>query len=269
MVFEGALVHVDFVSAVEGSFGQPAATEVALAVACAFASAAGTAVLEVPDVTVRLLNLEFCCVAAAASTFLFCAVRGTGVLVLVLVVELEGALVDSPVTSTAEPRRQATRYVEPVATRAMADDPRDFGGVRPACTWSEEARPCKSFDASAVDSQYSTSEIRLSVPDLLANCSWAPSGHPVTLVFVETKGAATTLVNPAPLAADAGTSTLVDGLDAEDASAASGATAAAAKRATTVAGPMPAMANFRVSFLTNTRLSQGEEPPRPDRARGT
>ncbi len=107
MVFGGALVHVDFVRAVVGFFGQPAATEAALAAVCAFASAAETDVLELPEVTVTLLNLALCCVAAAASTFLFSAVSGTGVLVVVLVVELEALLVESPVTSTAEPRRHA------------------------------------------------------------------------------------------------------------------------------------------------------------------
>jgi hypothetical protein len=57
------------------------------------------------------------------------------------------------------------------------------------------------------------------------------------------------------LAADTGTSTLVDGFDAEDVAAA----ADTATMATRVA-PMLAVATIlRVSFLTNTRLSEGEE----------
>lgn len=249
MVFGGALVHVDFVRAVVGFFGQPAATEAALAAVCAFASAAETDVLELPEVTVTLLNLALCCVAAAASTFLFSAVSGTGVLVVVLVVELEALLVESPVTSTAEPRRHTTRYVEPLANRAIAVEPRDFGGLRPGSTWSVDPIPCKSAVASDADSQYNTSETRLRVPELLAKSSWAPSGHPVTLVSVETNGALTTFVKPAAFAADSGTSTLVDGFDVEDASVAGGATTVAAKRATAVAAPMPAMGYFGVSFL--------------------
>ncbi len=100
----GALLHFDFCSAVAGFFGQPAATDVAFATACAFLSAAEPLV---PEEIVTFVNLEFCCTAAVASTCLSCAVSGTGVAVVVLVVELEGGPKDSAVNSSAEPRRQA------------------------------------------------------------------------------------------------------------------------------------------------------------------
>jgi hypothetical protein len=106
MVVAGALLQVGFFSAVAGFFGQPAATEIAFAAACAFASAAGP---PVPEETVTFLNLALCCVAAFASTCFSYAVGGTGVPVVVLVVELEGRSVDSPVSSNAAPRRQAMR----------------------------------------------------------------------------------------------------------------------------------------------------------------
>ncbi len=53
------------------------------------------------------MNLEFCCAAAVASTSFSCAVSGTGVAVVVLVVELEGRPKDSAVNSNAAPRCQA------------------------------------------------------------------------------------------------------------------------------------------------------------------
>src|ERR1700683_3259468 len=104
MVMAGALVHFDFLSSVAGFFGQPAATEVAFAVACAFLSAADP---PVPEDTVTFVNRALCCVAAVASSCLSCAVSGTGVPAVVLVVELEGGLVDRPVSSNPEPRRRA------------------------------------------------------------------------------------------------------------------------------------------------------------------
>jgi hypothetical protein len=80
----------------------------------------------------------------------------------------------------------------------------------------------------------------------------------VTPVFVEVEeGALTTFVNPASLAADTGTSTLVDGFDAEDVAAATGTTTMDPTTATTVATMLAATARFKVSFLTITRLSEG------------
>src|SRR5271163_1507053 len=104
MVMAGALLHFGFFNAVVGFFGHPAATDVLLAVACAFASAAE---LPVPEETVTLVNLAFCCLAAVSSSCLSCAVSGRGVPAVVLVVELEGRLGDSTVSSNASPRRQA------------------------------------------------------------------------------------------------------------------------------------------------------------------
>src|ERR1700733_13493480 len=106
MIVAGALLHFGFWSAVRGFFGQPAATEVAFAAACAFALPAEPLV---PEDTVTLVNFALCCVAAFASTCLSCAVSGTGVPLVVLVVELAGRSVDSPLSSNAEPRRQAMR----------------------------------------------------------------------------------------------------------------------------------------------------------------
>jgi hypothetical protein len=81
----------------------------------------------------------------------------------------------------------------------------------------------------------------------------------VTPVLVDVEGALTTFVNPASLATDTGTSTLVDGFDAEDVAAAAGTTTMGPTTATTVA-PMLALAtSLKVSFLTNTRLSRREE----------
>src|ERR1019366_2065375 len=114
------LLHFVFFSAVAGFFGQPAATDVAFAVACAFASAADP---PVPEETTTFLNLVFCWVAAFASTCCSCAVSGT-VGAVVLVVELAARSVDSPVNSNAVPRRQTIRYVEPEPTRSTAVDPR-------------------------------------------------------------------------------------------------------------------------------------------------
>ena len=57
----------------------------------------------------------------------------------------------------------------------------------------------------------------------------------MTPVFVEVEGALTTLVNPASLAADTATSTLVDGFDSEDVAAAAGTTKTDPATATTVA----------------------------------
>src|ERR1019366_5122354 len=106
MVIAGALLHVGLVSPVAGFFGQPAASEVAFAAACAFASAADT---PVPEETATLLNLAFCWVAAFDSTCLSRAVSGTWIPVVVLVVELKGRSSDRPVSSNAAPRRQPMR----------------------------------------------------------------------------------------------------------------------------------------------------------------
>jgi hypothetical protein len=106
MVIAGALLHFVFFKAVAGLFGHPAATEVAFAVACAFASAA---VPPVPEETTTFSKRPFCCVAAFPSTCWSCAVRGTDVAVVVLVVELEDKSVDRPVSSIAAPWRQTIR----------------------------------------------------------------------------------------------------------------------------------------------------------------
>ena len=87
----------------------------------------------------------------------------------------------------------------------------------------------------------------------------------MTPVLVEVEGALTTLVNPASLAADTETSTWVDGFDAEDVAAAAGTADIGPTTATTVAPMLAATTRFRVSFLTNTRLS-GREENRSDRA---
>ena len=78
----------------------------------------------------------------------------------------------------------------------------------------------------------------------------------MTPVFVEVVGAFTTFVNPAALAAEIGTSTLVDGFDAEDVAAAAGTTKVGPTAATTVAPMLATMTRLRVSFLTNTGLSR-------------
>jgi hypothetical protein len=83
-------------------------------------------------------------------------------------------------------------------------------------------------------------------------------------VLVEVVGASTTFVNPACLAEDTGTSTLVDGFDAEDAAAA-GTREMGPTTATTVAPMLAATARFRVNFLTHTLLSKRRRPPKPDR----
>ena len=73
----------------------------------------------------------------------------------------------------------------------------------------------------------------------------------MTPVFVEVdEGALTTFVNPASLAADTGTSTLVDGFDAEDVAAAAGTTKVDPATATTVA-PMLAATDEIQSQLSH------------------
>ena len=99
----GALLHFGFFSALQDS-SAAAATEVAFAAACAFAFAADP---PVPEETVTLVNLALCCDAAFASTCWSSAVSGTGVPVVVLVVELEGRSSERPVSSNAVPRCQA------------------------------------------------------------------------------------------------------------------------------------------------------------------
>ena len=71
------------------------------------------------------------------------------------------------------------------------------------------------------------------------------------MVEVE-EGALTTFVNPASLAADTGTRTLVDGFDAEDVAAAAGTTKSEPTTATTLAPMLVATARFRVGLLTHT-----------------
>jgi hypothetical protein len=87
----------------------------------------------------------------------------------------------------------------------------------------------------------------------------------VTPVFVEVEGASTTFVNPASLAADTATRTLVDGFDSEDVAASTGTTKIDAAIATTLAPMLVATARFRVNFLTHTLLSKRRRPPKPDR----
>src|ERR1700722_5380248 len=106
MLMAGALLHLPFFSGVAGLFGQPAATEVAFAVDCAFLSAADSFV---PEETARLLNLPFCSMAAFASAARSCAVSGTVGGVVVLVVELAARSVERAVNSNAVPRRHAIR----------------------------------------------------------------------------------------------------------------------------------------------------------------
>ena len=106
MIVAGALLHFGFFRTVAGFFGQPAATEVAFAAACAFASVADPLV---PEETVTFENRAPCWVAACASTCWSCAVSGTAFPLVVLVVELEDRSVDRPVSSNALPRRQAMR----------------------------------------------------------------------------------------------------------------------------------------------------------------
>ena len=100
MIVAGALLHFDLCRTVAGLFGQPAAAEVALAVACAFAALAEPLV---PEDSATFVNLALCCVAAFVSTCLSCAVSGTAVAVVVLVVDPEGRSVDRPVSSNAAP----------------------------------------------------------------------------------------------------------------------------------------------------------------------
>src|SRR5580698_3227527 len=88
MTVAGALLHFCFCSAVVGLFGQPAATDAAFAAACAFLSVADA--LD-PLEIVTLTNLPFCNVAASSRSCLSCAVSGTDVVVVVLVVELAGS----------------------------------------------------------------------------------------------------------------------------------------------------------------------------------
>ena len=90
----------------------------------------------------------------------------------------------------------------------------------------------------------------------------------MTPVSVEVVGPSIALVNPAFSTADTGTSTLVDGLDAEYVSAAAVVTAMGPTRAITVAPMLAMTTSFRIDSLTNTRLSKGRRPPEPDRARG-
>jgi CHASE2 domain-containing sensor protein len=104
MVMAGALLHFGFFREVAGFFGQPAATDVAFAVACAFLSAAEP---PAPAETVKLVNLALCCEAAFASTCWSAALSGTWLPVVVLVVELEGTSAEMPVSSNAAPCRQA------------------------------------------------------------------------------------------------------------------------------------------------------------------
>jgi hypothetical protein len=76
-------------------------------------------------------------------------------------------------------------------------------------------------------------------------------------VAVETEGTFTTLVSPAAFAVDSGTSTLVDGLDAAEVSAAAGTTKMGTARATTDAEAT----TFRARFFTKT-VFLGEEASR-------
>ena len=62
----------------------------------------------------------------------------------------------------------------------------------------------------------------------------------MTPVLVEVVGALTTFVNPACLAAETGTSALVNGFDAEDVAATAGTATMDPATATTVARMLPA-----------------------------
>ena len=75
----------------------------------------------------------------------------------------------------------------------------------------------------------------------------------------------TILVNPAAVAADTGTSTLVDGFDAGDVAAATGTATIDPTTTTTVARMLPAT-RFGIGFFTHTRFLEAE--PKPDRPRG-
>jgi len=85
----------------------------------------------------------------------------------------------------------------------------------------------------------------------------------VTPVFVEVEGVLTTIAKPASLAADVGTSTLVDGFDAEDVDAAAGSTKVDPTTAETVATMLAATTRFRVSFLTTRVFLRGGRAPGP------
>src|SRR5271156_5455591 len=98
MVMAGALLHFVFFRAAPGLFGQPAATEAASAAACAFASAADP---PVPEEIETLSNRAFCWDAAFAKTCWSCAVSGTVVASVVLVVELADRSSERPVSSNA------------------------------------------------------------------------------------------------------------------------------------------------------------------------
>ena len=89
----------------------------------------------------------------------------------------------------------------------------------------------------------------------------------MTPVTVEVEGAVTTFVNPAALATDTGTSTLVDGFDAGDEAAAAGTATTAPTTARTVARVLPATTRFGVGFLTHTLFLRGRAP-KLDRPRG-
>jgi hypothetical protein len=67
---------------------------------------------------------------------------------------------------------------------------------------------------------------------------------------VDVVGALTTFVNPAALAVDTGTSTLIDGLEAAYVPAAAGGTTASIRGATTVAPVLATTTSFRASFFT-------------------
>jgi hypothetical protein len=125
MVMAGALLHFVFVRAVVGLLGHPAATEAAFAAACALALAPDPLV---PEEIETLLNRALCWVAAFARTCWSCAVSGTVVATVVLVVELEDRSSERPVSSKAVPCCHAMRYVELEPNRSTAVDPRVFGG---------------------------------------------------------------------------------------------------------------------------------------------
>ena len=110
--------------------------------------------------------------------------------------------------------------------------------------------------------QYSTSETNLGFRTALANSSCAPSGHPVTLGVGRDEGGVDHLCEPRRLGRRRGNehagrrlgraTTRRDAGDWHTTTAEKGANGC---------GAMHAVANFRVGFLTNTRLSEERSLP--------
>ena len=168
----GALLYFDFFSAVVGFFGQPAATDVAFAAACAFVSAADAPVAEE---TVTFMNLAFVVSRRLPTPACQFAVSGTGVPVVVLVVELKGGLVG-----------QADQFecgTEPPGDEVTRVRPQSLDGCR-----SENLRRAQTRLRLAVGIQHSArawlhlplirsrapQPLTQGDPDTSAYSSWAP-----------------------------------------------------------------------------------------------